>query len=568
VADVLRHAGHTVQYQDEDIPIGANFIERMSQLVEDCQHLIVILSPAYLGSTYCREEWTNFLADLFASQGERRVVVLLAQDCKPPGILRARVFGSLFDKLDPTERRMAILAAAQGQAARIKIDPPIFQMMTARNPAFCGRDDVLARLDEALFRSIGKLASDVPPIAIIGSGGVGKSSIAAEYAYRHSGDYWGVWWLPAQSRPTLIASLNELAKRIDPKLSLDASKATIESADLEIFAKAALSRTKAAPLPWLLIYDNVDNPASVADLLPPKGVHVLITTRWSDWHGIATELALDVFTPEISQNFLLERANSRDKSGAARLAAALEFLPLALDQAGALCKRTGLSFGDYATRVAELIRIRPAGSGYPQSVFGTFSIAMDAAVASCPDAEKLMSFLAFLAPDSVPLDFVSGTVMDVMERTRALEALTAVSLVSIREGHVRLHRLVQEVMRQRVHEARTFAELRPVILGMLRRAIEDTSARAAQEGADERREVAYENVLWALHYDPSEETSLDEVEWTHNEHIDIEVSFRKRPDGILRITRAMDGGRPFHRVETLYFLDGGWKSRELSNRMF
>jgi hypothetical protein len=131
-------------------------------------------------------------------------------------------------------------------------------------------------------------------------------------------------------------------------------------------------------------------------------------------------------------------------------------------------------------------------------------------------------------------------------------------------------------MRQRVHEARTFAELRPVILGLLRRAIEDTGTRAVQggvyekpKGADERREVAYENVLWALHYDPSDETSLDEVEWTHNEHIDIEVSFRKRPDGILRVLRVMDfGGRPFHRVETLYYLDGGWRSRELSNRTF
>jgi hypothetical protein len=80
VADVLRHAGHTVQYQDEDIPFGANFIERMSQLVEGCKHLLVILSPAYLGSPYCREEWTNFLADLFADQDDRRVVVLLAHD--------------------------------------------------------------------------------------------------------------------------------------------------------------------------------------------------------------------------------------------------------------------------------------------------------------------------------------------------------------------------------------------------------------------------------------------------------------------------------------------------------
>jgi TIR domain len=151
VADVLRHAGHTVQYQDEDIPFGANFIERMSQLVEGCKHLLVILSPAYLGSPYCREEWTNFLADLFADQDDRRVVVLLAHDCKPPGILRARVFGSLFDKTDPAERRTTILSAAEGRAARTKIDPALFQVPVPHNPAFCGRDNVFAKLDDARF---------------------------------------------------------------------------------------------------------------------------------------------------------------------------------------------------------------------------------------------------------------------------------------------------------------------------------------------------------------------------------------------------------------------------------
>jgi hypothetical protein len=575
VADVLRQVGHTVQYQDEDIPVGANFIERMSQLVEDCKHLIIILSQAYLGSPYCREEWTNFLADLFVDQGKRRVIVILAQDCKPPGILRARVFGSLFDKLDAAQRRMTILAAAQGQAARVKVDPPIFQVTPPRNPAFRGRDDVLRNVEGALIGSDVKSASDAPPIAIIGAPGVGKSSIAAEYAYRHSGDYWGVWWLPAQSRATLIASLSNLGKCIDPQLQPNSSKAIVESVDLEPFAKAALGRTKGSPLPWLLIYDNVDNPSSLADLLPPKGVHVLITTRWSDWHGIANELNLDVFTPEIAQNYLLERVNSKDKLGAARLAAALEYLPVALDQAGALCKRTGLSFDDYAKRISELIRIKPAGSSYPQSIFGTFNIAMDEAAASCPAAERLMRLLAFLAPDNIPLVFINGAILDVTERANALEALTAVSLVAIRDKYVRLHSLVQQVMRQRVHEARTFSTLRPVILEMLRRAIEGTGVRAVPgggyekpENADERREVAYESVLWALHYDPSEETSLDGVEWSPNEYIDIEVSFRKRSDGILRIVRAIDGGRPFHRIETLCYLDGGWKFREVSNRTF
>ena len=227
---------------------------------------------------------------------------------------------------------------------------------------------------------------------------------------------------------------------------------------MEPLAKTGLSRLKGAPLPWLLIYDNVHEPGLLTDWWPPSGVHVLITTHWSDWHGVAGRVDLEVFSPEISQDYLLKRANSKDKLGAARLAATLEFLPLALDQAGALCKRTGLSFDDYGRRISELIRVKPAGSSYPQSVFGTFNIAIDDAAANCPDAERLLGLLAFLAPD-IPLSIIGSAAMDIVDRTRAVEALNAVSLVAIRDTHVRVHRLVQEVMRQRVQENGRFSSV-------------------------------------------------------------------------------------------------------------
>lgn len=130
-------------------------------------------------------------------------------------------------------------------------------------------------------------------------------------------------------------------------------------------------------------------------------------------------------------------------------------------------------------------------------------------------------------------------------------------------------------MRQRLHDAGTFSTLRPVILEMLRTATKETGARALPGRADMRSPRKPTRSEWLLTrtccrpYDPLEETSFDGVEWSHNEHMDIEVSFTKKSDGILRIFRAIDdSGRPFHRGETLYSLDVGWKSRELSNRSF
>jgi hypothetical protein len=65
------------------------------------------------------------------------------------------------------------------------------------------------------------------------------------------------------------------------------------------------------------------------------------------------------------------RRGRADRVGAKALAEALGRLPLALEQAGAFCKTAGLSFDDYRARMTELIRLKPRGARYPNSVFAS-----------------------------------------------------------------------------------------------------------------------------------------------------------------------------------------------------
>jgi hypothetical protein len=334
--------------------------------------------------------------------------------------------------------------------------------------------------------------------------------------------------------------------------------------DLEPLARAALARLRAAPLPWLLIYDNAPGPEAIADLLPASNAIAIITSRWSDWHGVATELAIDVFTPEIARLHLLHRTRSDDTEGAHRLAAALDFLPLAVEQAGALCRRAGLSFDEYTKRAEELIRLRPAGSNYPGSVFGTFSLAIDEAARRSPDAERLLGMLAFLNPEDIPLSFFGPAVIDLIARTEALEALTGLSLVAVSGSRLRVHRLVQSVARQRIHETRAYDGLRPTIYELLRSALTEQRHTSGPE-----LETIYGSILWALHHDPDPSASF-QCELVHipAHIIEIEVTFTKRASGIFRVLRVMDWGRPFHRAETLYLLEGGWRAKQISDRTF
>ena len=146
---------------------------------------------------------------------------------------------------------------------------------------------------------------------------------------------------------------------------------------------------------------------------------MLITSRFSDWSDLAEEVSLDVLPVAEAMAFLMDRAGRSDEAGARTLAEALGRLPLALDHAAATCKRTQMSFEEYAVKAASLIAWA-RGAPYPRSVAATFDLAINNAVTQCPTAEALMAFLAHCAPERIPLTLVEGAIDDETERMAAL----------------------------------------------------------------------------------------------------------------------------------------------------
>jgi len=97
---------------------------------------------------------------------------------------------------------------------------------------------------------------------------------------------------------------------------------------------------------------------------------------------------------------LLESRTGRsDAAGAKMLAEAVGNLPLALDHAAAFCKRTQMSFSDYAIKASSLVAAAPRGAGYPRSVAATFDLAITQAVGQCAAAEPIMAYLAQCSPE-------------------------------------------------------------------------------------------------------------------------------------------------------------------------
>ena len=68
-----------------------------------------------------------------------------------------------------------------------------------RNPDFTGREEQLAALAAGSTRAGAAVTQ-----ALQGAGGVGKTALAVEYAYRHRSQFDIVWWVRAEQPATLI----------------------------------------------------------------------------------------------------------------------------------------------------------------------------------------------------------------------------------------------------------------------------------------------------------------------------------------------------------------------------
>ena len=141
--------------------------------------------------------------------------------------------------------------------------PYLWNVPFRRNPFFTGRTQVLSTLHQRLASTSG--------VALSGLGGVGKTQIAVEYAYRYRDEYSAIFWVRAASRETLTTDFVSLAAL----LALPG-----HDAPDQMTVVAAVKRYMAQHADWLLILDNADDLARLVDFLPTGGQeHVLLTTR-------------------------------------------------------------------------------------------------------------------------------------------------------------------------------------------------------------------------------------------------------------------------------------------------
>lgn len=348
-----------------------------------------------------------------------------------------------------------------------------------RNPYFTGREAVLHALHMRLTSSHPIALTQAP--ALSGLGGIGKTQVAIEYAYRYAQAYRAVFWLVAETSESLIASLQLIADQ----LRLSEHQATEQPKMV-----AAVQRWLEAHPGWLMIADNVEDADLLQTILPPvrQGM-LLLTSRHQALGPLAEPLELSPMGSEEGVILVLRRArwlppslphaplpqeSLRDiPAGALELVKYLDGLPLALDQAGAYIEETGCSVADYLQRCRDqrkqvLAHRGIHGGTHPASVATTLKLSIEQAERQHAAAIDFLRVCAFLHPEAIPeslfqvgsphLGPVLGQVTaDPYQFDLALAALRGASLIT-RHASTRtisVHRLVQAVLQDEMEPAET-----------------------------------------------------------------------------------------------------------------
>jgi tetratricopeptide (TPR) repeat protein len=493
----LEAAGYSTVLQAWDFRPGSDFLHEMQQATSSAGRTIAVLSPAYFGSEFGEAEWrAAFAKDPTGELG--LLVPVRVQECAPPGLLASRVYIDLVDT-DEEEAQRRLLAGVDQSGARPTLAPfpgttargakrfpgqgPAISNLPARNRNFSGRDKLLKELSTGLQAE--SRAALVPTGALHGLGGVGKTELALEFAYRFASDYDIAWWVPAELPTSATAALALLAGRLGVK----------EVADQGEMVAGLFDRLRQRDR-WLLVYDNAERPDGLVGLLPPGGGgQVLLTSRWLAWGRQATPLRVNVLARHESVAFLGKRASADDLPALDELAELLGDLPLALEEAAAYLEETGLGLDEYLELVRERARElfgldQPTDDehGDQQRVATVWSVSLDRVRAEAPAAEALLSLCAFLAPD-IPRDLarkqpqvmpeeLAQAVSDPLAYNRMLAVVGRYSLATVSPTAVGVHRLVQAVMQARLGQEgeSRWAE---TTVGLLRQSFPDESWEVA-----------------------------------------------------------------------------------------
>ena len=322
-------------------------------------------------------------------------------------------------------------------------------------------------------------------VAIIGLGGVGKTQIALELAYRarDQNPNCSVFWVAATNIENVQQAYLDIGRQLQvPGLEED-------KADVKKLVQDRLSQESAGQ--WLLILDNADDvdmwfektdgsneSRRLIDYLPrsSKG-SIIITTRS---RKVAVKMAskdvievpeMDEDTAtEVLSNALIDSGMLENHQTTVKLLTQLTFLPLAIVQAAAYINENGMSISDYLSLfddteeniimvLSEEFEDEGRYRDGKNPVATTWLISFEQIRRRDPLAAEYLCFMSCLDSKRIPQSLLPPA-QSKKGGLDAIGTLTAYSFITRRpeDQSFDLHRLVHLATRNWLREENSFAQ--------------------------------------------------------------------------------------------------------------
>lgn len=314
-------------------------------------------------------------------------------------------------------------------------------------------------------------------LAITGLGGVGKTQIALELAYRMQDrePECSIFWIPCTSYEAVEQAYMNIAQMVGLH--------DVEPVEVKERLRTHFSQTDKK---WILIFDNADDidmwikgsPTAppFRKLIPQsRNGHVLFTSRN---RKLAVNLASPnvVSVPDIDQTtakeifkeLLIEKDLLRDNYVTNTLLEKLAFLPLAISQAAAYINQNNISIaiyisllGEQERDIVELLSEEFEDDGryaeIQNPVATTWLISFSQIQQVDEVASDYLSFMACISPRDIPESILPPTT-SAKRRVEALGLLKAYSFISaqVDDSVLSLHRLVHLATRNWLRKSETF----------------------------------------------------------------------------------------------------------------
>src|SRR5260221_12699121 len=287
----LQRQGLIKTWHDGNILAGTEWEQQIIEHLTSAHLILLLISSDFMASDFCFSvEMQQAMARHQTNQA-RAIPILVRQTdwqhapfsilqmvptgAKPVANWSRRddvftdVVKGIRKAIEDVKENGATLSRAADTTSVESIPMPLWNVPSRRNSYYTGQEAILKYLHTTLKSD--KAAALTQPQAISGLGGIGKTQIALEYAYRHRQTYRAILWMQADTREALILGFISLANLLqlphkdaqDQNVIVEAVKDWLETNER-----------------WLLILDNADDLMLLDQLLPIRsGGHLLLNQR-------------------------------------------------------------------------------------------------------------------------------------------------------------------------------------------------------------------------------------------------------------------------------------------------